>query len=534
MPFDPNKNKRQPAAGAKPVGPANPDDSISLTICVRRRNGAVLPDPMRIFAKPLRERTYLSRDDFASTYGAAPEDLAKVVAFGQSHGLVEKERSIARRLVVLSGTVASVSAALGPQLYEYECPNGERYRGHDDPTLLPADLADIVEGVFGLDNRKMARAHAAPGTGPAPAPAPQTPPWAARNYNFPAAADGTGQTIGLIEFGNGYNPADIASFFSGLGLPAPVPINVNLVGAELASNPPDPEVTLDIAVAGSVAPGAKIVVYFAPWTEAGWVQAVSTAIHDSGNAPSVISISWGLPELQHGGGLAWSQAATQKISALFQEAAHLGVTVFASTGDQGSSCGMADRRAHVSYPASDPWVTACGGTMLKDGIPDAAEFTEVVWSNPSAATGGGISAVFPVPVWQQKANTQPSANPGGRPGRGIPDVAGYAAGYNIVVGGVATPEPGTSGVAPLWAGLVALLNQSLGRKLGFLNPQLYAEINAAAALNAITEGNNNFDDTAPYYTAQPGWDPCTGLGTPHGTKIVAALSAASSTSGSAA
>ncbi len=130
---------------------------------------------------------------------------------------------------------------------------------------------------------------------------------------------------------------------------------------------------------------------------------------------------------------------------------------------------MADQRAHVFYPASDPWVTACGGTAIKKGT----EFTEVVWNTPNAATGGGISELFTaVPAWQQAANHQPSVNPDAHRGRGIPDVAGYAAGYNIVFRGAPMLSPGTSGVAPLWAGLTALLNRSLGHNLGFLNPLL--------------------------------------------------------------
>jgi kumamolisin len=454
---------------------------------------------MELYTKRLRDRAYLSRGEFARKYGAASEDLAKVVAFGESRGLVEIERSIARRLVVLSGTIEKAAAAFGPQ--------------------VPDDLAPIVDGVFGLDNRKVARAHTAPASGRVPASTPQTPPWSARHYNFPAA-DGTGQTIGLIEFANSYDPADIRSFFAGLGTVAPVLTSVNLGGATPGTDPPDTEATLDIDVAGSVARGARIVVYFAPWTEQGWIQAVGGAIHDAVNAPSVLSISWGCPELQQSGGLAWSPAAIRKMSELFQEAAHMGVTVFAATGDQGSSCAVADQRAHVFYPASDPWVTACGGTAIKKGT----EFTEVVWNTPNAATGGGISDIFTaVPAWQQAANHQPSINPDAHRGRGIPDVAGYAAGYNIVFRGASMLCPGTSGVAPLWAGLAAVLNQSLGHNLGFLNPHLYGEVSAAGALHDITEGNNNFVYSAPYYTARKGWDACTGLGSPDGMKILSAL-----------
>ncbi|MGC9949798.1 MAG: S53 family peptidase [Bryobacteraceae bacterium] len=531
MAFDPAKNRRSAAGGAQRMGPAKPDDRVSVTVCVRRRNGAALPDPLQLFAKPPRERTFLSRDKFTATYGAAPEDLAKVVSFGASHGLVEKERCIARRMVVLSGTVESVSAAFDLPLYEYECPNGERYRGHDDRDSihLPDDLTDVVEGVFGLDTRKMPRARAAVGDLSAPSPAPLTPPWAARNYNFPATATGgAGQTIGLLEFGNSYNAGDIRQFFAGLGLPAPALVSVNVDGATPSSDSPDSEVTLDIAVAGSIAPGAKIVVYFAPSTEPGWVQAVGAAVHDTANAPSVISISWGGPELQSNGDFAWTPAAMQKISALFQEAAHLGITVLAATGDQGSSCGMPDHKAHVWYPASDPWVTACGGTMLQDGPPDGlqdgGEFTEVAWKDAGGATGGGISAIFPVPAWQETAGVPVSANPSAHSGRGTPDVAGYAAGYTIVFNGAPSPAPGTSGVAPLWAGLVALANETLGHRLGFLNPDLYGGINAGGGLRGVTGGDNGFDETAPFYQAERVWNACTGLGSPDGMKIIAALS----------
>jgi kumamolisin len=234
----------------------------------------------------------------------------------------------------------------------------------------------------------------------------------------------------------------------------------------------------------------------------------------------VLSISWGWPELQHTGDFAWSAAAMRKMSAVFEEAAHLGVTIFAASGDRGASCGMVDHHAHVLYPASDPWVTACGGTMFQ-GV---AELKEVVWKSPTAATGGGVSEACPKPSWQSDAAVPPSSRRQFA-GRGVPDVAGYAAGYNIVFGGAPRLSPGTSGVAPLWAGLVARLNHALGRNIGFLNPLLYGEIRAAGALNDIIEGDNEFDPNAPSYKAGPGWNACTGLGTPDGLKILAALRA---------
>ncbi|MGO4884385.1 MAG: hypothetical protein ACLP59_26725 [Bryobacteraceae bacterium] len=351
----------------------------------------------------------------------------------------------------------------------------------------------------------------------------------APHYNFPTAATGAGQTVGLLEFGNHYDPADIHAYFLGLGIPPPEVIPVYTGGAAPRAYPPDGEATLDIAVAGAVAPGARIVVYFAPSTEQGWIRAVSAAIHDTVYKPSVLSISWGWPELEpRVGDFAWTHSVIRKMSALFREAAHLGITIFAATGNQGASSGMSDGQAHVIYPASDPWVTACGGAMIRRGT----EFTETAWKM-RGVTGGGISDVFPLPAWQESANIPASVNRNKRIGRGIPDVAGYAAGYDIIFGGRPFLAPGTSGVAPLWAGLIALVNESLGHSVGFLNPHLYGEIRAAGGLRGITGGDNNFNQSSPYYLADTVWNACTGLGSPDGMKIVAALRALQPVSGDA-
>ena len=172
------------------------------------------------------------------------------------------------------------------------------------------------------------------------------------------------------------------------------------------------------------------------------------------------------------------------MSALFREAAHLGITIFAATGNQGASSGMSDGQAHVIYPASDPWVTACGGAMIRRGT----EFTETAW-NTRGVTGGGISDVFPLPAWQESANIPASVNRNKRIGRGIPDVAGYAAGYDIVFGGAPMPSPGTSGVAPLWAGLTALLNR-VARSLTLVSSirSYMGEIRAAGAFAMASRG----------------------------------------------
>lgn len=282
------------------------------------------------------------------------------------------------------------------------------------------------------------------------------------------------------------------------------------------ANGPDGEVMLDIEVAGAVAPGAKIVVYFAPNTDAGFLDAIKTAVHDVRNKPSVMSISWGTAEVN------WTSQAMQAMDQAFQDAATLGVTVCCATGDSGSSDGVNDGLAHVDFPASSPHALACGGTRLEGSGNTISK--EVVWNEGAGngATGGGVSDVFDLPAWQGSANVPPSANPGGRIGRGLPDIAGdadQATGYQVLVDGQQLTFGGTSAVAPLWAGLTALINQKLGHAAGYLNPLLYSLPASNGEFHNIINGNNGA------YQARPGWDACTGLGSPDGAKLLAALTA---------
>jgi kumamolisin len=465
----------------------------------------------------------LSREAFARTYGAAETDLDAVAEFARSQGLQETERSVARRIIVLLGTVSQASRAFGTELGRYEH-DDESYRGREGAIHVPAHLAHIVEGVFGLDNRRMAR-QVAIAAGPEQATGPLTPPRVSQLYDFPGG-DGAGQTIGLIEFPpSGYVHSDITSFFSGLGLSTPtitpVPPSGNKPGEDAGQ---DTEVALDIDVAGSVAPGAGIAVYFASsFDEYGWVDVITKAIHDTVNAPSVLSISWGWPE-NDSQGFDWSKIAIDAISGTFEDAAHLGVTVLAASGDNGSSCGESDGLAHVLYPGSDPYITCCGGTMISNV--SGSSFTEHTWVT-NGATGGGISEIFDLPQWQDSAGVPPSANGDGRVGRGIPDIAGNAApasGYEVVSNGSRNQTGGTSAVAPLYAGLVALINESLGEPIGYLNPDLYT-FKEGYVYSDINDGLSNATGGAPGYTSGPGWDACTGLGSINGNALLTSLRA---------
>jgi len=200
-----------------------------------------------------------------------------------------------------------------------------------------------------------------------------------------------------------------------------------------------------------------------------------------------------------------------------QAAAALGVTITVASGDNGSSDGLTDGANHTDFPASSPHVLACGGTKLVAA--GGAIASEVVWNEDASgegATGGGVSNVFPLPTWQSTSNVPAPTVAGG--GRGVPDVSGDAdpeSGYQVLVDGQGSVIGGTSAVAPLWAGLITLANKHNGGTAGFINPALYAA--GANACRDITDGNNGA------FSAGPGWDACTGLGSPVGAGVIAAV-----------
>jgi len=519
-------SERSPMAGAREAGPANPDERLEVSIRLRSRAGKKPPLPPGAFAPPLEKRKLLTRDELEKRHGADPADIRRIEVFARQHGLSVVEASAARRTVVLSGTVSKMNAAFGVELKQFEHANGA-YRGRTGPVKIPADLKDTIQGVFGLDNRPQAKPHFRRRTdnGKARANASSTsytPLQVATAYNFPAG-DGSGECIALVELGGGYKPADLTQYFKQLNL-ASVP-KVSAVSVDHGknhpsgdANGPDGEVMLDIEVAGAVAPGAKIVVYFAPNTDAGFLDAVTTAIHDKTNKPSVLSISWGGPESS------WTAQAMTSMDEAFQAAAAVGVTVCCAAGDDGSTDGVSDSLQHVDFPASSPHALACGGTKLTAS--GATISSETVWNELAAnegATGGGISDFFALPDFQSGAKVPPSANPGKRAGRGVPDVAGDAdpsTGYVTRVDGQPGVIGGTSAVAPLWAGLIARVNQKLKTPVGYANPLLYGSAAKAGSFHDITTGNNGA------YSARPGWDACSGLGTPIGATILSALTPA--------
>jgi kumamolisin len=527
-------SERSARSGSRVVGAPDPNEHIRISVLLRPRKTLQNPASAKeMTATSPHQRKYMTREQFAADYGANPGDIAKIEAFAHQHNLTIVEASAPRRTVVFSGTIAALSAAFGVSLANYEHPDGA-FRGRTGPIYIPADLAGIVQGVFGFDNRPQARPHFRTHKPKQPKhptqPTSYTPLQVAQLYNFPTGVNGAGECIGILEFGGGYTTSDLNTYFQQLGISAPSVTAMSVDGVTNRPAPgkdsPDTEVMLDIEVSGAVAPGASIVVYFSTFTEQGWVDAITTAVHDSVHKPSVISISWGFAEGQS----IWSTQAITAVNEAFQAAATMGVTVCCAAGDDGSRDQVDDGLAHCDFPATSAFVLACGGTTLHSSGTNIT--SETVWNDGvnGGATGGGISDTIDLPTWQANAHVPPSVNPGGRIGRGVPDVAGDAdpeTGFQILADGQSGIVGGTSAVAPLWAGLVACINQKLGTPVGFLNPLLYALASSANALHDITTGNNDITGHIGGYSAGPGWDPCTGLGSPNGTALGTALAGAS-------
>ena len=482
-------SERQALPGITAAQPVDPAAPIELTVVLRRRADG--------------------------TVGADPGDLEAVRSGLESAGFEIVTADAPSRRIRVRGSAETVSRVFGTEVRQvsYRAAGGQTisHRQRTGELSVPAEFGDRVLAVLGIDDRPQARAQlriAAAGE----TAISYTPLQLADTYSFPPDTDGTGQAIAIIELGGGFAQSDLDAYFGGLGITAPT---VTAVGVDGADNQPgsdpqgaDGEVLLDIEVAGAIAPGAAISVYFAPNTDAGFLDAVSEAVH-ADPTPAAISISWGQSEDD------WTAQARAAMDSAFADAVSLGVVVTAAAGDRGSSDGGSDGGDHCDFPASSPNVISCGGTSL-------TAHAETVWNNGArgGATGGGVSDAFDRPPRQRSVGVP------GSTGRGVPDVAGNAdpqTGYQVLVDGSPTVIGGTSAVAPLWAGLVARLAQATGGLLHGFADALYAGAGAGSAapgFRDVTTGDNGS------YRAAPGWDACTGLGSPDGTALLSRLQAA--------
>ncbi len=506
-------SERRLTASHTRVGDVDPQATVEVTVYVRPRAPVDWVDSES--ARAPMGRRLVAREAWADAHGAADEDLTSVTAFARDAGLTVTTVDAARRAVHMRGPLQAVADAFGATMEgRYQAEQGATaYRARSGSLSVPAELGDVVMGVFGIDDRPQARPHLR-FHAQAQAATAFTPVQVADAYAFPSGATGRGQTVGIIELGGGFDTGDLSTYFAGLHLTAPSVTAVSVDGGENSPGTDqnsDGEVMLDIEVVGAVAPDATIVVYFAPNTDQGFIDAVSQAVHDTAQKPSVISVSWGESED------AWSEQARTQMEQILTEAAGLGVTVTVASGDNGSADAVQDGQQHVDFPASAPHALACGGTSLHAS--GATIESETVWNDPGGgATGGGISRQFPVPGYQANAKLPVNVDTQ-TAGRGVPDVCGDAdpeTGYRIRVDGIDQTIGGTSAVAPLWAGLIACLDEQLGAPLGFVQPLLYPLL-GSGSFHDIRSGNNGS------YAAGPGWDACTGLGSPDGTALASAV-----------
>jgi hypothetical protein len=508
-------------------------------------------------------------------HGASEEALAAVSDFLEAKGLRVLEYSAGRRRIVAEGSAAQVNKAFAITLNHYRRPGSpgmdrgprddadpgkgqvaeEVYRGFEGPVSLPAGLLEAVRAVIGLDNRRIGHP-AGTGTGDPPNANYLSPTEVAQLYNFPNTG-AAAQTIGIFEgAGAAYLHSDIAKFIASLpGEYNTQPAALNDIGLTVGSttyandpalvtDPPSPEARecgVDVSVAAAVAQGANINVYFTDTTESGWEAFFQRAILPPAgdDPPSVLTASWPY-ELRDDEGTIGDPTVSGTVANIFTEylktAAARGITVLMAIGDWGSADLVLDGKCHVAYPNGDPGVTACGGTIV--GNITATGFEEFTWSEagtaspfqnfPYESTGGGVSDTFPVPPYQTAAALAPTSNNDGYARRGVPDVAGMVAMDGFFFAGIGGPGEngsfGTSLVAPLYAGLVAVINAFNARSTGFLNPTLYEY--GPSICRDVRFGNNesgNPPPDAPPYFAGPGWDRCTGWGSIDGVRLRAAL-----------
>ncbi len=520
-------SERVPVAGAQPAGPVDPNERIQVTV-ITRRTASLPRTPEGFLGRLSREALRLRHGSQADDH-----DIVGRVMTGLDPAIEVTSSDLGARRVTLAGTTAALAAAFGTELSLVTSPGPTgapvTHRHRTGSLQIPAELDGIILAVLGLDDRPQANPQVR-FAAPAALQVSYTPPQVAALYQFPAGTDGTGHIVAIIELGGGFSSTDLDAYFSSLGIATP---SITAVGVDGATNVPgqdpqgaDGEVLLDVEVVGSVAPGAAQLVYFAPNTDQGFVDAVINAVHAT-PTPVAVSISWGQAESN------WTGQAMAALDAAIADGAALGVTVCVAAGDNGSSDGTSDGQPHVDFPAGSPHALACGGTSLQANPATGTISRETVWNDGAGggATGGGVSGTFPLPSWQAGAGVP--AGPGGKPGRGVPDVSGNAdpvTGYQVLIDGQQTVIGGTSAVAPLWAALAARLAQGLGHSLGLVQQQLYTGVTSGAAapgLRDITIGNNGA------YHAAPGWDACSGLGVPEGSALLQRLGGGTAGAGAA-
>ncbi len=525
--------------GSEVMSASDPQEVCDITVKVRRKAELPEPDP----ANPI------SKAELAAKYGADSKDLETVEKILTSFGMTVKAKNEATHSIEFVGPVSAMEAAFQVKLHKVKhkvrvSENREKeyvYRGRAGMLQIPASLAGIVTGVFGLDTRPMIKHHRHNMTRATSAlPPPESRTWfipqeLAQAYRFPDG-DGSGQSIAILEFGGKFLPDDLNIFLQQVGLPNESPdVEVRKIRPLPVQDQDDPdaigEVMLDIEIVAALCPKAAIVVLFSQFTEDGWIANLDAVVSDP-DSPTIVSVSYGLAE----GTEVWQPSAMESVNDALKALANAGITVCVSSGDDGSDDQTGSSQAQLDFPSSSPFVLSVGGTALHK---DTGE--EVVWfdgdglrSDGGGSTGGGVSAFNDRPSWQRGIDIN-TVNQGEKNGRIVPDVAANAAGstgYFIVAPDPQTGEQaaglisgGTSAATPLFASLLVRLQQA-GKVVGFLPPKLYAPSPksggkpvGAVAFRDITQGNNA-SGNAPGYSALKGFDAVSGWGSPIGQELL--------------
>jgi kumamolisin len=516
--------------GATYAGEVDPDERIVVTVYLKRRTPDLYEpgsagDLARL-SKPVTRRALSA--ERRRTHARAGERIRKLA---ERFHVTVCSIDLSQRIVVLEATARTMTEILGATLRIYD--DGHcRFRARVGTLVVPKEIAPWTRAILGFDQRPVAR--------PVPRLQPLVgggaggglwPTEVAALYGIPLDRDVSKICVGIIALGGGYLATDLAKALTAMGREAPevidqpvivpepptgsgaTPANGNHFGNGTVA---DEEIALDLQILASLLPKARIVVYFAGNTIQSLVGAINQAIFDDVHRPQVLSVSWGSAETF------WSPSARDAMQGVLADAKRLNVTVLFAAGDELATAGLDDGKAHVWFPASSPYVLSCGGTQPGSATAGAGLNAEVVWNDGATGTGGGVSDVFPVPAYQSGLALPVSVNDG-KLRRGVPDVAASAAGtpgYRIVLNGTEMVKDGTSAVAPLWAGLIAIANAGRDAPLGFVNSTLYSN---AALFRQIGQGNNRISGKG--YDAGPGWNACTGLGVPKGADLVAALAA---------
>jgi subtilase family serine protease len=528
-----------PAASAleRTLGPLSGTNSLRLTISLPLRNSDALVNLLQRLYDPASPdyRHYLTPAQFTDRFGPTAGEYGRVINFAQSNGLSIVSTHDSRLLLDVRGQASEVEKAFHVKLRNYKHPAESRQ--FYAPESVPwVDSALPIKDVAGLSDYALLRrakhvkrlgAHPDSAGGSAPINGDYLGQDFRNAYAPGTSLTGAAQMVGLFE-ADGYYAVDIANYEAYMNLP-PVPLtNVLIDGVTGAPGELNAEVATDIEMSIAMAPGlAAVVVFESSNNVSTWIDILDSMA--SSNQIKQFSSSWGYTTTNA------SVDPNAAFDQIFMRMAAQGQSFFQASGDGDAWV------SPIWVPADSPYVTSVGGTSLAMTGPGTAYLSETVWNsgfgppgwpitdNGYWGSGGGISTVYPIPYWQQGVSM--TINQGSITNRNIPDVALTATNIFITAdNGDSGDYFGTSCSAPLWAGFAALVNQQAAESnkppAGFLNPAIYAlgqGPNYALCFHDITTGSNTSGSSPSNFFAAPGYDLCTGWGTPAGSNLINAL-----------